>query len=235
MSAETGSKTADEGPRGRAGLGPPIQPSSEPRPPRPLGSEVEYHAAHLDETSGAAYLFCSTSQVFRTVGLDAYKLYLTRLIAQAGDPADPIERMLIEQIALAHHNVGRLHVKATTAETLEETRVYLGSAALLTGEFRRTVATLKDYRQTTGAPALRVEIAPAAPAPTEPGARSGDEEMAPTTEQGSNPTAGAADHDATIVPFATQPEPGAGRPVEPPEASRADRRRGRKAARRGAG
>ena len=54
--------------------------------------------------------------------------------------------MLIEQLAMAHHAVGRLHWKAATAGTLEAAAVYLGAACRLTGEFRKSALALKGYR-----------------------------------------------------------------------------------------
>ena len=87
------------------------------------------------------------AQVFREVGPESYKHYLLKVLEDAGDPTDPIERMLIEQICLAHHNIGRLYIKAASAEHLEEARVYIGAAALLAGEFRRSISTLKSYRE----------------------------------------------------------------------------------------
>ena len=52
------------------------------------------------------------------------RLYLLGVLEDAGNPTDPIERMLVEQICLAHHNIGRLHVKAASADHPEEARVY---------------------------------------------------------------------------------------------------------------
>ena len=77
----------------------------------------------------------------------AYAPYMEQLLVDCGDTADPIERMLIEQIALAHHNIGRLHVQAARAETIQQANAYNSAAARLLAEFRRTVSTLKNYRE----------------------------------------------------------------------------------------
>ena len=195
----------------------------------------EHYAAHLHETSGSSYLYCSMAQVFREVGPESFKLYLLKVMEDAGNPTDPIERMLIEQICLAHHNVGRLHVKAASAEHLEEARVYIGAAALLTGEFRRSISTLKSYREPGKITVSKADVVQA----DQPAARaepaSDPLRGALVGEVGSNPAPGATAHDATTIPFSAQPEAGAGRPEERPEAEGADARRARKAPRRGLG
>ena len=76
----------------------------------------------------------------------AYKKYRDQLVADCGGPSDPVEVMLIEQLALAHLNAGRLHFRAANAESLEGARVYGGLAVLLQGELRRTALALKAYR-----------------------------------------------------------------------------------------
>ena len=76
----------------------------------------------------------------------AYKVYLEQLIEDAGSPTDPIERMLLEQLALAHFRIGQLHVKAGLAEGIEAVKVYNSVAARMLGEFRRTALALRVYQ-----------------------------------------------------------------------------------------
>ena len=224
---------SDPPPAWRRPAAPASRPAEVARPePSPA---AEHFAAHLHETSGSAYLYCSMAQVFREVGPESFKLYLLKVMEDAGNPTDPIERMLIEQICLAHHNVGRLHVKAASAEHLEEARVYIGAAALLTGEFRRSISTLKSYREPGKVMVGRADVGQAdqPAALVEPA--SDPLRGAFVGEVGSNPAPGATAHDATTLPFAAQSEAGAGRPEERPEAERVDPRRARKAPRRGLG
>jgi hypothetical protein len=54
--------------------------------------------------------------------------------------------MLIEQMALAHLNVGQLHFKASTSGSIECAGVYLAAGARLMAEFRRSALALKEYR-----------------------------------------------------------------------------------------
>ena len=80
------------------------------------------------------------------LGPDAYTKYLRDLVADCGAPRDPIERMLIEQLILAHANIGRLYVKSGIAGQHEESVAYAAAAGRLTGEFRRLSLALTEYR-----------------------------------------------------------------------------------------
>ncbi len=197
-------------PEWRGPATPPPQRAEGARPQAVPASE--HHAAHLQETSGSAYLYCTMSQVFREVGPESYKLYLLKVLEDAGNPTDPIERMLIEQIVLAHHNTGRLHVRAASADHLEEARVYIGAAALMTGEFRRSVATLKSYREPTRTPARKSDGA-------DRDAKAGREGLG--GELVSN-TGGEADEGTIPLP---EPLEGRGGTEESGQAARAKRRR----------
>jgi len=196
-------------PAGRTPVSPPLQPDEEARPKALPASE--HFAAHLHETSASAYLYCSMAQVFREVGPESYKSYLLKILNDAGNPTDPIERMLIEQICLAHHNVGRLYAKAASAEQLEAERVYLGAAALLTGEFRRSITTLKNYREPNKIPVGKAEVADLDTKAVQ---------NAVDGEVGTNP----GDDDEATIPL-PEPEAVRGRSEEPRQTPRIKRRR----------
>jgi hypothetical protein len=106
-------------------------------------------AGNLRHVSGAAYLYGSMA---KTLPLDteAFRAYRDNLMKDAGNPADPIETMLVEQLMLAHHNVGRLHIQAAAARDPEEARVCNASAVRLMAEFRRSALALRTYRVPAG-------------------------------------------------------------------------------------
>lgn len=122
--------------------------------------------AHQAETIRKA-LF--PSLMAAALGLDklfaspAYKLFLEQLIRDAGKPTDPVEVMILEQLALAHFRLGQLHGSAGRAGKAEVAKIYNAAAARLLGEFRRTALALRTYR--TGvpegkpAPALKIRSA----------------------------------------------------------------------------
>jgi hypothetical protein len=76
----------------------------------------------------------------------AARAYLERLCEDAGNPRDPIERMMVEQLAVAHFRIVQLHVRAQKAQGVEAAKLYNGAAARLLGEFRRTALGLRAYR-----------------------------------------------------------------------------------------
>lgn len=83
----------------------------------------------------------------KETGAAGFKLYLDGLLRDTGNPADPIERMIVEQLALAHHRIGQLHVQTERAKTADEAKVYAAAAVRLTGEFRRLALALRQYHQ----------------------------------------------------------------------------------------
>jgi hypothetical protein len=105
----------------------------------------EHFAGHLRETAAALFLNASFGQVFKDVDTVAYKLYRDRLLADCGAPSDPIEVILIEQISMAHLITGYLHTKGLNSSA-ECASAYLGAAARLTGELRRSALALQTYR-----------------------------------------------------------------------------------------
>src|SRR5262249_4032087 len=98
------------------------------------------------ETAGSVFMYASMGGLLRQPDPTAYKLFRDRLLHDAGDPTDPVEVMLLEQIALAHLNIGRLHYRSATAEDLEGAKASGALAIALTGEFRRTALALQQYR-----------------------------------------------------------------------------------------
>lgn len=88
----------------------------------------------------------SAIPISKEVGASGFKLYLDGVVKDAGASADPIERMLIEQLALAHQRVAQLHAQAEEAKSAEVAKVYLTAAIRLTGELRRLALALRQYR-----------------------------------------------------------------------------------------
>jgi hypothetical protein len=81
-----------------------------------------------------------------SVYTSVYQAYIDKQLQECGNPRDPIERMLIEQMLIAHHTVGRLSVRAAGAQTAEEAKTYHDITARFLGEFRRCALALKTYR-----------------------------------------------------------------------------------------
>jgi hypothetical protein len=76
----------------------------------------------------------------------AAKHLTDRLLADAVETEDPIEKMMIEQLAMAHHRIGSLHSQAASTRDIKKCEAYSSAAQRLLGEFRRLVLALRDYR-----------------------------------------------------------------------------------------
>jgi hypothetical protein len=126
-------------------------------PGTPARLLLEAQAERLENMSSAFFL-CSMMDGIFDGAFDkyTYRVYLDNLLAKMA-PADPIERLLSEQLILAHHAIGRLHVKAANAQQPDVGQLYSAAAARLLGEFRLTALALKTYR---GAPAPAGKTAP---------------------------------------------------------------------------
>jgi hypothetical protein len=79
--------------------------------------------------------------------LGGYHAYLDAIHADAGNPSDPVDRMLLDQLAMAHLRAAQLQAFAGTAEGLEAIKLYNSAAARLLSEFRQTALALKTYRE----------------------------------------------------------------------------------------
>lgn len=136
--------------------GGPATPAAEAPPP---GLDAARHAAaqRIAHQANALREGAFPALMATAVGLDryfdtaAYRVYLGRVLKDLGDPADPIERMLIEQLCLAHFRTAQLHAGAGQAQGAEAVKAYNAVAARMLGELRRTALALKAYR--TGVPA----------------------------------------------------------------------------------
>jgi hypothetical protein len=101
----------------------------------------------IQDLSGAAYLYGSVSGWLGNAQHDiqGFKAYLEKLIQDA-KTTDVIERMLVEELVWAHHNVGRLLVRASVAKDADEQKVLNTGAVRLMGEFRRCALAVQSYR-----------------------------------------------------------------------------------------
>jgi len=124
------------------------EPPASPPPAEPTIEEIiAQQAVNLKDVTGAAQLYIAvTSSIAPDISTAAFKIYREKLLEQAGSPTDPIEIMLIEQIALAHFHIGRLHLKSCSTAQAQLAVAFADAATRLTAEFRRSALALEDYR-----------------------------------------------------------------------------------------
>ena len=120
-------------------------------------NEADDPAEEFRRMAAVLYLHGSfTKPLQNAVPPAAIEAYLAGVLRDAGEPRDPIERMLIEQSVLAHHHLGHLYLRAGSATDAQELEAILGAAARLLGEFRRTALALRSYREPAASPKVLV-------------------------------------------------------------------------------
>lgn len=112
-----------------------------------MQAAAEYHLEEQAANLASVYpAFMASALALKTFEAGAYQKYLQKLLEESGSPTDPVQRMLIEQLALAHFRVGDLHVAAAQAQSMEAAKVLNSAAVRLQAEFRRSALALSDYR-----------------------------------------------------------------------------------------
>ncbi len=143
----------------KPGKKPPKQPSSTtaPQPEQsqpgqsPPGLDQAKHARALRAAQGAELLregifpalMASALGFDKFVETSAFKLFVDRFLADLGNPKDPIERMLAQQMALLHFRIAQVQVDASQAKSGEVLKILNSATARLLGEFRRGAVTLR--------------------------------------------------------------------------------------------
>jgi hypothetical protein len=82
----------------------------------------------------------------RDLPIEAWRLYLDEFVRQAGNPSDPVEKLMVEQLALAHNAITKLYVRAASAEDAATSELCFAALARLAAEFRRLALALHVYR-----------------------------------------------------------------------------------------
>ncbi len=152
----------------------------------------------LRETIPSRFMYASLIRAFSVIDEHAYKAFRDQLIADCGSPTDPIQVMMVEQLALAHLNMGFLQCRAANAPTLKAAEVYGSAAARLMAEFRRSALGLQAYRaasrQLASDPSNDMVVAAGqAEGPAGSEKKACDNELGPIAEE--------ADGDARIIPY----------------------------------
>lgn len=123
---------------------------SQPGQP-PHGLDQAKHAKAQRAAQGAELLregifpalMASALGFDKYLDVSGFHCFLARLLADLGDPKNPIERMMAAQLALLHFRVAQLQVDAAQAKSCEAIKILNSASARLLGEFRRGALTLQ--------------------------------------------------------------------------------------------
>jgi hypothetical protein len=184
------------------------------------------HEADIIKEAVFPAALASAVPLGNVTGPAGWKLYRDRLLEEAGSPTDPIERMMVEQLAMAHFRIGQLHTRVAEARTVDEAKAYSAAATRLTGEFRRLALALKSYRQpskTKHFTVVRQQNLAQNQQVAQVNGHEGQNE-APSFSDDSELTSNRLQH-ARAGAFPAEPETGSRRAPEPAQARAADTRR----------
>jgi hypothetical protein len=127
-------------------LTPPPQAHDPPARERPAPSQATERQAEIVKRAIIPACLASALGMNEYVGASGYRMYLDQLRRDAGDPSDPIEIMLLEQLAICHLRAAQLQGRAGEAVSMEAIELYNMVAARLSAEFRKTALALQTYR-----------------------------------------------------------------------------------------
>jgi hypothetical protein len=116
--------------------------------PPPDTRTPEEKAEHLRQFADCFFLQGSMRSPDGPIfDVHTFKVYMDELLKRSGASGDPIEQMLVQQLAHAHFAIGRLHVRSSGSRGPSEAVAYVAAAARLMAEFRRTSLALQAYRE----------------------------------------------------------------------------------------
>ena len=125
----------------------PTQTQAPPAQRQPTTDERIAHRANLVKTSVFARAMASTIELDDSFDTSVFQSYLEQMQIEAGDASDPIERMMIEQLAMAHLRIGDLHLHAAHATGSELIKILNAATMRALSEFRKTALALAAYRE----------------------------------------------------------------------------------------
>ncbi len=135
----------------------PCRPAGELINAGEAASLVEQRAEQIDERIFPAFLFSTLKgSVGDQIDPEVYQAWVKKQLRESGSPRDPIERLLVEQVLLAHQHVCILTNRSTTSKSAKDTAAYATAVARLQAEIRRTSLALKEYRQAAGGRSFKV-------------------------------------------------------------------------------
>jgi hypothetical protein len=76
----------------------------------------------------------------------AVRLFLAQFREEAGGPRDAVEKVLLDQLIVAHLKIGELYALGAETAKLEFKQLYSNAAARLLGTVCQLVSTLASYR-----------------------------------------------------------------------------------------
>lgn len=128
------------------------KPCSDPK----LADEHRKQAAIVREFATSSAL-AGMIKLNKHVTPAGVKTYLDEFCRDANSTDDPVERVMLEQLAFAHHRLAHLHLESSQATDVEAIQIYNAAAARLLSELRRLALAIREYRSPTSGKSSKVE------------------------------------------------------------------------------
>jgi len=110
-----------------------------------MKARAEAQAVALRDGLTASYLSQMTGGQANRAVMTAY---MKNFVGDSKHPQDPVERVMLESLALAHVRLGKLQVQADGATTQDSQKILNTAALRFMGEIRKTALAIRQYRQT---------------------------------------------------------------------------------------
>jgi hypothetical protein len=127
-------------------------------PPPPGAAAADARAARTNRLLNEGYVardFATADAISAVIGGDRVspagaRVYLRSFHRDAGDPTDPVERILLEQLAMAHQRLIQLYGLLAQATDPVHVKIYNDIAVRLLAEVRKLALGIGQYRAPVG-------------------------------------------------------------------------------------
>jgi len=125
------------------------QPPSAPnisQPTAPRFNDPKQGAVVIAEGFGPSIMASVAGSMAQVVGVGGFQEYRNNLVQSFGDPKDPIERMMLDQLVWLHLRAAELLVTSADSKLqAQQAATFTAAAARLFAEFRKSSLALREY------------------------------------------------------------------------------------------
>lgn len=126
---------------------PPPPPPIKPKPTVKTVSDPQDGAKLVREGFGPTIAAALSGGISEVVGVGGFQKFREAILKDLGDPQDPMERMVIDQLCWLHFRAGQILVASADSKLpADQAAVLTAAATRVIAEFRKSVLALREYR-----------------------------------------------------------------------------------------
>ena len=126
---------------------PPPQSPIKPKSPVKTVGDPQEGAKLVRDGFGASVAAALSGGVSEVVGVGGFQKFREGILKDLGDPKDPLEVMLIDQLCWLHFRAGQILVASADSKLpADQAAVLTAAATRVIAEFRKTALALCEYR-----------------------------------------------------------------------------------------